>query len=49
MERLGFSNFGEVVSGFKGRHESNRKVRNGKKQFNIFPAGGDPMINFFPW
>ena len=44
MERLAFSNFGEVVSVFKGRHEFNRKIRNGKKQVKIFLAGGDPMI-----
>ena len=44
MERLAFSNFGEVVSVFKGRHEFNRKIRNGKKQVKIFPTGGDPMI-----
>ena len=44
MERLAFSSFGEVVSVFKGRHEFNRKIRNGKKQVKIFPTGGDPMI-----
>ena len=44
MEALAFSNFGEVVSVFKGRHEFNRKIRNGKKQVKIFLAGGDPMI-----
>ena len=43
MESLTFSNFGEVVSVFKGRHEFNRKIRNGKKQVQIFPVGGDPM------
>ena len=42
--RLAFSNFGEVVSVFKGRHEFNRKIRNGKMYFKIFPAGGDPAI-----
>ena len=44
MDRLAFSSFGEVVSVFKGRHEFNRKIRNGKKQVKIFPTGGDPMI-----
>ena len=44
MERLAFFNFGEVVSVFKGRHEFNSKIRNGKKQIIIFPVGGDPMI-----
>ena len=29
---------------FKGRHEYNRKVRNGKRHVKIFPAGGDPAI-----
>ena len=42
--RLAFSNFREVVSVFKGRHEFNRKTRNGKRYFKIFPAGGDPAI-----
>ena len=32
------------MSVFKGRHEFNRNIRNGKKQVKIFPAGGDPMI-----
>ena len=44
MERLAFFNFGEVVSVFKGRHEFNSKIRNGKKQIIVFPAGRDPMI-----
>ena len=44
MERLAFSNFGEVVSVFKGRHEFNRRIRNGKKQVKIFPVAEDPMI-----
>ena len=39
-----FSNFGEVVSVCKGRHEFNRKIGNGRKQVKIFPAGRDPMI-----
>ena len=34
------SNFGEVVSVFKGRHKFNRKLRNGKRHVRIFPAGG---------
>ena len=42
--RLAFSNFGEVVSVFKGRHKFNRSIRNGKKHVRIFPAGGDPAI-----
>ena len=41
---LAFSNFGEVVSIFKGRHNFNRKIRNGKRYVRIFPAGGDPEI-----
>ena len=42
--RLPFSNFRKVVSVFKGRHEFNRKIRNGKRHFKIFPAGGDPAV-----
>ena len=42
--RLAFSNFGEVVSVFKGRHNFNRNIRNGKRHVRIFPAGGDPMV-----
>ena len=42
--RLPFSNFGEVVSVFKGRHNCNRKIRNGKRHVRIFSAGGDPMM-----
>ena len=42
--RLAFSNFREVVSVFKGRHEYNRKIRNGKRHVEIFSAGGDPAI-----
>ena len=41
---LAFSNFGEVVSVFKGRHKFNRKIRNGKRHVRIFPAGGDPAV-----
>ena len=41
---LAFSNFGEVVSVFKGRHKFNRKLRNGKTHVRIFPAGGDPAV-----
>ena len=37
--RLNFSNFPEVVSLFKGRHEFNRKIQNGKRHVKIFPAG----------
>ena len=42
--RLAFSNFGEVVSVFKGRHKFNTDVRNGKRHVKIFPAGEDPAI-----
>ena len=42
--RLGFSNFGDVVSVFKGRHKFNTDIRNGKRHVKIFPAGGDPTI-----
>ena len=36
--RLAFSNFGDVVSVFKG----NTDIRNGKRHVKIFPAGEDP-------
>ena len=36
--RLAFSNFEEVVSILKGRHDFNRKIRNGKRHVKIFPA-----------
>ena len=42
--RLAFSNFGEVVTVFKGRHKFNRKIRNGKRHVKIFPAGEDPAV-----
>ena len=42
--RLAFSNFGEVVAVFKGRHKFNDKIRNGKRHVKIFPAGEDPAI-----
>ena len=42
--RLAFSNFGEVVSVFKGRHKFNRHIRNEKRHVRIFPARGDPTI-----
>ena len=42
--RLDLSNFGEVVTGFKGRHKFNRKIRDGKRHVKIFPAGEDPAI-----
>ena len=32
------------MSVFKGRHEFNREIRNGKRHVKIFPAGGDPVI-----
>ena len=40
--RLAFSEFGEVISVFKGRHKFNTDIRNGKRHVKIFPAGGDP-------
>ena len=40
--RLAFSEFGEVISVFKGRHKFNSDIRNGKRHVKIFPAGGDP-------
>ena len=42
--RLAFSNFREVVSVLKERHEFNRKIRNGKRHVKIFPARQDPPI-----
>ena len=42
--RLASSHFGKVESAFKGRHNFNRKIRNGKRHVKIFPAGGDPAI-----
>ena len=42
--RLAFSNFGDVVSVFKGRHKFNTDIRNGKRHVKIFPAGEDPAI-----
>ena len=42
--RLAFSNFGDVVSVFKGRHRFNTDIRNGKRHVKIFPAGEDPAI-----
>ena len=42
--KLAFSNFGEVISVFKGRHKFNTDVRNGKRHVKIFPAGEDPAI-----
>ena len=41
---LAFSNFGDVVSVFKGRHKFNKEIRNGKRHVKIFPAGEDPAI-----
>ena len=40
--RLAFSDFGDVVSVFKGRHKFNTDIRNGKRHVKIFPAGEDP-------
>ena len=42
--RLTFSNFGEVVAVFKGRHKFNKNIRNGRRHVKIFPEGGDPGI-----
>ena len=42
--RLAFSNFGEVVDVFKGRHKFNKSIRNGRRHVKIFPAGEDPAI-----
>ena len=42
--RLAFSNFGDVVSVFKGRHKFSNGIRNGKRHVKIFPAGEDPAI-----
>ena len=42
--RLAFSNFGDVVSVFKGRHKFNPDIRNGKRHVKIFPTGEDPAI-----
>ena len=42
--RLAFSNLGEVVAVFKGRHKFNKNIRNGRRHVKIFPAGGDPGI-----
>ena len=36
--RLAFSNFGEAVPVFKGRHKFNRNIRNGKGHVKIFPT-----------
>lgn len=41
---LVFSNFGDVVSVFKGRYEFNMKIRNDKRHVKTFPTGGDPSI-----
>ena len=42
--RLAFSNFGEVITVFKGKHKFNKNIRNGRRHVKIFPAGGDPEI-----
>ena len=42
--KLAFSNFGEVILVFKGRHRFDRKIRNGNRHVRISPAGGDPAI-----
>ena len=47
--RLAFSNFGDVVSVFKGRHNFNKKIRNGKWHVKMFPAGEYPAILLFQW
>ena len=41
---LAFSNFGEVVSVFKGRRKFNRKLRIGKRHVRIFLVGGNPAV-----
>ena len=42
--RVAFSNFGEVITVFKGRHKFNKSIRNGRRHVKIFLAGGDPGI-----
>ena len=42
--KLAFSNFGDVVSAFKGRHKFNKNIRNGKRHVKIFPAEGNPEM-----
>ena len=42
--KLALSNFGKVVSIFKGRHKFDRSIRNGKRHGRIFPAVVDPAI-----
>ena len=38
--RLAFSNFGEVMVVFKGRHKLNKNIRNYKRHVKIFLMGG---------
>ena len=51
--RPALSNLGDVVTVFKGRHEFNRKIRNGKRHVTIFPGGrgsrDTTKENLFPW
>lgn len=42
--RIAFSNFGEVLSVFNGRHKFNRIIRNGKRHGIICPAEGNAMM-----
>ena len=42
--KLAFSNFGDVVSVFEGRHIFNKNIRNGKRRVKIFPAEGNPEM-----
>ena len=42
--KLAFSEFGDVISVFKGKHRFNKDIRNGKRHVKIFPAGEDPAI-----
>ena len=42
--KLAFSDFGDVVSVFKGKHKFNKNIRNGKRHVEIFPAEGNPEM-----
>ena len=44
--RLAFSDFGEVVTVFKGRHKFNNKIRNGKRHVR---SSDTTKENLFPW
>ena len=45
--KLAFSNFGNEVSVYKGRHKFNKNIRNRKRHVKIFPAGGNSEV--LPW